>query len=47
MAARIRKGDRVVVIAGKSKGVDGEVLKVLPAVNGVVVQGAQQVRKHT
>ncbi|MEZ5862191.1 MAG: 50S ribosomal protein L24 [Geminicoccaceae bacterium] len=47
MAARIRKGDRVVVIAGKSKGVEGEVLKVLPAENRVVVQGAQQVRKHT
>ncbi len=47
MAARIRKGDRVVVIAGKSKGVEGEVLKVLPAENRVVVQGAQQVKKHT
>ncbi len=47
MAARIRKGDRVVVIAGKSKGVEGEVLKVLPSENRVVVQGAQQVRKHT
>jgi large subunit ribosomal protein L24 len=47
MAARIRKGDRVVVIAGKSKGVEGEVLKVLPTENRVVVQGAQQVKKHT
>lgn len=47
MAARIRKGDRVVVTAGKSKGVEGEVLKVLPAENRVVVQGAQLIKRHT
>jgi len=47
MAARIKKGDRVVVTAGKSKGVEGEVLKVLPAENRVVVQGAQTIRRHT
>jgi len=47
MAARIRKGDRVVVTAGKSRGVEGEVLKVLPGENRVVVQGAQLVKKHT
>ena len=31
MAARIRKGDRVTVLAGRDKGMQGEVLKVLPA----------------
>ena len=46
MAARIRKGDRVVVTAGKSKGVEGEVLKVLPDTDRVVVQGAQMVKRH-
>ena len=47
MAARIRKGDRVVVTAGKSKGVQGDVLKVLPDDQRVVVQGAQLVKRHT
>jgi large subunit ribosomal protein L24 len=46
MAARIRKGDRVVVTAGKSKGVEGEVLKVLKDENRVVVQGAQLIKRH-
>jgi len=46
MAARVRKGDRVVVIAGKSKGVEGEVLKVLPDESRVVVQGAQMIKRH-
>ena len=46
MAARIRKGDKVVVLAGKSKGVEGEVLKVLPDANRVVVQGAQMIKRH-
>lgn len=47
MAARIRKGDRVVVTAGKSRGAEGEVLKVLPDEDRVVVQGAQLIKKHT
>jgi large subunit ribosomal protein L24 len=46
MAARIRKGDRVVVIAGRDKGRVGEVLRVIPKEERVVVQGAQIVRKH-
>ncbi len=46
MAARIRKGDKVVVLAGKSKGVEGEVLKVLPDADRVVVQGAQMIKRH-
>jgi large subunit ribosomal protein L24 len=46
MAARIRKGDRVVVLAGKDKGRQGEVLKVLPADGRVVVQGVQMVKRH-
>lgn len=47
MAARIRKGDRVVVIAGASKGREGEVLRVLPAVNKAVVAGVAVAKRHT
>ena len=46
MAARIRKGDRVVVLAGRDKGRNGEVLKVLPAENKAIVQGVNSVRRH-
>ncbi|GBD45084.1 50S ribosomal protein L24 [bacterium HR40] len=46
MAARIRKGDRVMVIAGRDKGRVGEVLKVLPKENRVIVQGVMLVKRH-
>ena len=46
MAARIRKGDKVVVIAGKDKGKSGEVLRVLPAENRAIVQGVNVARRH-
>jgi large subunit ribosomal protein L24 len=46
MAARIRKGDKVVVITGKDKGRTGEVLRVLPAENRAVVQGINVARRH-
>src|SRR5690349_631920 len=46
MAARIKKGDRVVVLAGKDKGRQGEVLKVVPDEDRVVVQGVQVVKRH-
>ena len=44
--ARIKKGDQVIVIAGKDKGKTGRVLKVMPAVDRVVVEGVQRVTKH-
>ena len=47
MAARIRKGDTVVVIAGAGKGKRGEVLRVLPKDNRAVVQGVNVAKKHT
>ena len=47
MAARIRKGDTVVVITGVNKGRRGEVLRVLPKTNRAVVQGVNVVKKHT
>ncbi len=47
MAAKVKKGDQVVVIAGKDKGKRGEVLRVIPSENRVVVQGVNVVTKHT
>ncbi len=46
MAARIKKGDRVIVLAGKDKGKEGEVLKLMPSDNRAVVQGVMMIRKH-
>jgi large subunit ribosomal protein L24 len=46
MAARIKKGDKVVVLAGKDKGSEGEVLKVMPKEDRVIVQGCQMITKH-
>ena len=42
---KIKKGDKVVVTTGKSKGITGEVLQVLPKENRVVVAGANE-RTH-
>ena len=47
MAAKIRKGDRVVVLTGKDKGRQGSVLKVLPKESRVVVEGLNMVQRHT
>jgi large subunit ribosomal protein L24 len=44
---KIKKGDKVVVIAGKDKGKTGEVLKVLPTEARVIVQGVNVVKRHT
>ena len=46
MAAKIKKGDTVVVIAGRDKGTTGEVLKVIPDENRVVVRGVNVVKRH-
>ncbi|MCB9994035.1 MAG: 50S ribosomal protein L24 [Hyphomicrobiaceae bacterium] len=47
MAAKIKKGDKVVVLTGRDKGKTGEVLQVLPTDNRAVVQGVNIVRRHT
>jgi large subunit ribosomal protein L24 len=47
MAAKIKKGDRVVVLAGKDKGKTGQVLQVIPSENRAVVQGLNLIRRHT
>ena len=47
MAQKIKKGDRVVVLAGRDKGKNGQVLKVMPSENRAVVGGINIVRRHT
>ncbi|OQW62586.1 MAG: 50S ribosomal protein L24 [Proteobacteria bacterium HN_bin10] len=47
MAARIRKDDTVIVIAGKDKGRSGRVLEVLTREERVVVEGVNMVKRHT
>ena len=47
MSAKIKKGDRVIVLTGKDKGRQGDVLKVLPKDERVVVQGLNMVQRHT
>jgi large subunit ribosomal protein L24 len=46
MAARIRKGDRVVVIAGRDKGKTGEVVSVAPTESRAIVRGVNLGRRH-
>lgn len=43
---KIRKGDSVVVIAGKNKNSLGKIVKVLPKQNRVIVEGVNKVTKH-
>ena len=43
---KIRKGDKVVVLTGRDKGRNGEVLRVLPKDDKAVVRGVNIVRKH-
>ena len=47
MAAKIKKGDDVVVLTGKDKGRTGKVTRVLPKDNRVFVQGINVVQRHT
>ena len=47
MAAKIKKGDRVVLLTGRDKGRQGQVLKVMPKDERVVVEGLNMVQRHT
>ena len=47
MAAKIKKGDKVVVLAGRDKGRTGEVKAVHPVDNRAVVTGVNVVKRHT
>jgi len=43
---RIKKGDKVIVITGKDKGAQGEVLQTAPKVHKILVEGVNLVKKH-
>lgn len=47
MANKIRRDDEIIVLAGKDKGKQGKVLKVLPASNRLIVEGVSLIKKHT
>ena len=47
MAAKIKKGDKVVILAGKDKGKTGSVTQVFPSETRATVQGLNLVRRHT
>ena len=44
---KIKKGDHVIVIAGRDKGKHGEVVRMIPKENRAVVRGVNVVRRHT
>jgi large subunit ribosomal protein L24 len=43
---KVKKGDKVIVITGRDKGKTGEIVKVMPTEQRVVVAGVNQVKKH-
>ncbi len=47
MAAKLRKGDKVVVLTGKDKGKQGEISAVMPSENKAVVEGVNVAIRHT
>jgi large subunit ribosomal protein L24 len=46
MAAKIKKGDKVVVLTGRDKGRSGEVIKVMPKESRALVRGVNMVTRH-
>jgi large subunit ribosomal protein L24 len=44
---KVKKGDTVVVIAGKDKGAKGKVIQAYPELNKVLVEGVNRIKKHT
>ena len=46
MAAKIRKGDKVVMLTGRDKGRTGEVVEVRPAAGRAIVRGVNMVKRH-
>jgi large subunit ribosomal protein L24 len=44
---KIKKGDRVLVIAGRDRGTTGRVLRVLPERNRAIVEGVNMIKRHT
>ena len=46
MAAKIKKGDKVVVLTGRDKGKTGEVVQVMPKEERALVRGVNMVKRH-
>ena len=44
---RVKKGDTVVVLSGKDKGIKGKIIEALPKKTKVVVEGVNKVKRHT
>jgi len=44
---KLKKGDHVVVISGKDKGVEGQIQQVFPADNKVIINGVNTAKKHS
>ena len=44
---RLKKNDKIIVLAGKDKGKTGEIREVLPSKNKVIVTGINMISKHT
>ncbi|WP_179380663.1 50S ribosomal protein L24 [Jannaschia marina] len=47
MAAKLRKGDKVVVLSGRDKGKEGEIVSVDPKAGKAVVDGVNMAIRHT
>lgn len=47
MAAKLKKGDKVIVLAGRDKGKRGEIIKMVPDQDKALVQGVNMVKRHT
>ena len=47
MTTKIRKGDSVIVIAGKNRGTRGKVLRMIPASGKAIVEGVNMIKRHT
>jgi len=47
MGMKIKKGDRVIVVTGKDKGVSGKVIEAYPEAQRVLVEGVNRIKKHT
>jgi large subunit ribosomal protein L24 len=46
MVAKLKKGDKVIVLAGKDRGAEGEIVTVMPKADRVVVRGVNVIKKH-
>ena len=47
MKCHVKKGDEVVVLAGKEKGKRGKIIAVMPKSQRLIVEGVQMIKRHT